>query len=288
MSGHIDSHQHFWSVSDGKALWPTPAEGKIYRDYFPADLAPHLSSTGVAGTVLVQVDPTEEDTRELLGLAHATDFVLGVVGWVDFEAADACERITKLAQDPLIVGLRPMLHNIPDTQWILRPEFTPVIETMIGHDLSFDALIRPQHLPIIHDLCTRHPELRVVVDHGAKPRIRERGFGDWAESIRTVANETAARCKISGLVTEADCADPMLLKQYVDHLIQCFGPERLLWGSDWPVCEAVCTYDAWYGVARELLQTLSSSDCDAVFGDVARDFYRLKRTSPAHTLSSIA
>jgi len=262
-------------------MWPTPAEGPIFRDYGPADLVPHLTRSNIAGTVLVQVDPTEQDTRKLLELAHSHKFVLGVVGWLDFEASDAPERIATLAADPLVVGLRPMLQIIPDTEWILQPRLTAAVQRMIDLDLSFDALVKPPHLPALLRFCERHPLLRVVIDHGAKPCIREREFSDWARWMRVFAQQTNARCKISGLVTEADSADPDVLKRYVDHLLHCFGPQRLLWGSDWPVCESVCSYDTWYGVARDLLHTLSASERDAVFGDVAKDFYRLNRSSPA-------
>src|SRR3954454_25126859 len=137
MSSHIDSHQHFWCVSDGKGMWPTPAEGPIFRDYGPADLVPHLTRSNIAGTVLVQVDPTEQDTRKLLELAHSHEFVLGVVGWIDFEDSDAPERIATLVADPLVVGLRPMLQIIPDTEWILQPRLTAAVQRMIDLDLSF-------------------------------------------------------------------------------------------------------------------------------------------------------
>jgi L-fuconolactonase len=139
--------------------------------------------------------------------------------------------------------------------------------------------VKPPHLPALLEFCQRYPQLRVVIDHGAKPRIREGDFADWARWMNLFAQRTDARCKISGLVTEADSANPDVLKQYVDHLLQCFGPRRLMWGSDWPVCEAVCSYNAWYGVARDLLDTLSASERDAVFGDVATDFYRPKRAT---------
>jgi L-fuconolactonase len=281
MSTAIDSHQHFWSISSGKALWPTPAEGPIYRDYSPADLEPHLACTHVGGSVLVQVDPTEENTRYFLELAHAHDFVLGVVGWVDFESPRALERVAEFAADPLLVGLRPMLQIVPDTEWILRPAFGPILESIITHHLSFDALVRPQHLSALLQLCHRHPELRVVIDHAAKPQIQAREFADWARWMQRFASETQASCKISGLVTEAGSADPQVLKPYVDHLLHCFGPQRLLWGSDWPVCEAVCSYATWHSVACELLASLSAAERAAVFGNTAREFYRLQRSARA-------
>jgi L-fucono-1,5-lactonase len=279
MSMRIDSHQHFWSVSSGKALWPTPAEGPIYRDYSPADLAPHLARAHIDGSVLVQVDPTEENTRDFLRLARTHDFVLGVVGWVDFESAHAAERIAEFAADPMLAGLRPMLQIIPDTEWILQRTLAPAIESMIAHDLAFDALVRPQHLSALLTFCNRHPQLRVVIDHGAKPQIQQREFSDWARWMNRFAYETNAWCKISGLVTEAGSAEPEVLKPYVDHLLNCFGPQRLLWGSDWPVCEGICSYGAWYGVARHLLADLAEAELDAVFGNVARDVYRLHRAS---------
>lgn len=277
MSVRIDSHQHFWSVSDGKAMWPTPEEGKIFRDFGPADLEPHLARTKVSGTILVQVDPTEADTHELLELARSNEFVLGVVGWIDFEAADAQARIAKLAADPLVVGLRPMLQIIPDREWILKPALASAIQAMLDHQLCFDALVKPPHLSALFEFCLRYPQLPVVIDHAAKPNIRERHFDDWARRMSAFARETNVQCKISGLVTEAGSSDADAMKPYVDHLLQCFGPQRLMWGSDWPVCEGVCSYEAWYDVANGMLQSLSTSERDAVFGEVARDFYRPKR-----------
>lgn len=286
MSSHIDSHQHFWTVSNGTALWPTPEEGSIYRDYAPADLTPELELTGVGGTVLVQSDPLEAHTRELLTLARAHDFILGVVGWLDLESLDIPNRIEEFAADPKPVGLRAMIHNIPDIEWMLNPDLELAFDSMIAHDLTFDALVRPQHLRALLKFCERYADLRVVIDHGAKPRIRQRDFSDWAARMRTLARETNAWCKISGLVTEAGSADPDMLKPYVDHLVDCFGPQRLLWGSDWPVCEGICSYRAWYGIARSLLADLSTTECDALFGGVARNVYRLN--SPTRTRDPIA
>jgi L-fuconolactonase len=281
MTQAIDSHQHFWTVTGGKAMWPTPDEGTIYRDYSPHDLKPHLQRNGIVGTVLVQSDPDELHTRDLLALAHDHEFVLGVVGWIDFDASDAPQRIAQFATDPLLVGLRPMLQNIADTQWMLKPNLAPAIQKMVSHDLTFDALVKPPHLNVLLEFCARYPQLRVVIDHGAKPRIRDRDFTGWARDMRRLANESTARCKISGLVTEAGCADEDALRPYVDHLLQCFGPRRLLWGSDWPVCEGVCDYAAWYRVANALLNGLSTGERDAVFGGVAREVYRLdRRQSP--------
>jgi L-fuconolactonase len=275
MTQAIDSHQHFWSVTSGRAMWPTREEGVIYRDYGPHDLQPHLQHNGISGTVLVQSDPSEPHTLELLALAREHEFVLGVVGWVDFDAGDAPARILQLAVDPMLVGLRPMIQNIADAQWMLQPHLAPSIETMVAHDLTFDALVKPQHLSALLEFCGRYPQLRIVIDHGAKPRIRDRDFADWARDMRLLANQANTWCKISGLVTEADLADPDVLKPYLEHLLQCFGPQRLLWGSDWPVCEAVCDYDAWYRMAHTLLNELSTAERDAIFGNVAREVYRL-------------
>ncbi|HEU4654976.1 MAG TPA: amidohydrolase family protein, partial [Steroidobacteraceae bacterium] len=261
-------------------------EGSIYRDYAPADLTPELEHTGVGGTVLVQSDPLEAHTRELLKLARAHDFILGVVGWLDLESLDIPNRIEEFAADPKLVGLRAMIHNIPDIEWMLNPDLELAFDSMIAHDLTFDALVRPQHLRALLKFCERYSDLRVVIDHGAKPRIRQRDFSDWAARMRTLARETNAWCKISGLVTEAGSADPDMLKPYVDHLVDCFGPQRLLWGSDWPVCEGICNYRAWYGIARSLLADLSTTECDALFGGVARNVYRLN--SPTRTRDPIA
>ena len=173
MTGRIDSHQHFWRLDRGDYGWLTPQLAPIYRDYLPADLAPQLARAGVDSTVLVQAAPTVAETLFLLELAREHAFIAGVVGWVDFESPMAAESIGTLAADSKLVGLRPMIQDIPDIAWMLKPGLAPAIEAMIDHDLVFDALVLPKHLPVLLDFAEMYPELRLVVDHGAKPPIAQ-------------------------------------------------------------------------------------------------------------------
>ena len=220
----IDAHQHFWTLARGDYGWLTPDLEPLYRDFGPDDLLPILDENGLDGTVLVQAAPTVAETAFLLALAGAHDFIKGVVGWVDFEDPDAPAVISRLAEHPKLVGLRPMIQDIADDTWILRKDLTPAVEAMTAHDLVFDALVLPRHLPHLLAFLRRHPNLRCVVDHGAKPEIRHNRFDDWAAGMTAIAVETQACCKFSGLVTEAGpdwrAAD---IAPYVEHLLTAFG-----------------------------------------------------------------
>ena len=167
----VDAHQHFWRLARGDYGWLTPAKGPIYRDFGPADLTPLLARAGIDATVLVQAAPTVDETRFLLELARTTPVVAGVVGWAPLDAPDAPDVVAALAREPALKGLRPMLHDIPDVDWMLRPEVAPGLRAIAAADLTFDALVRPPHLPNLRRLLERHPDLRVVIDHGAKPEI---------------------------------------------------------------------------------------------------------------------
>lgn len=273
----VDAHQHFWRLSRGDYRWLTPALARIHRDFSPHDLAPLLAGHGIERTIAVQAADSVAETRYLLELARENSFVAGVVGWIDFEAADAVSVLQELSRDPKLRGVRPMIQDIPDPDWMLREAFTPVFRAIVDLDLAFDALVLPAHLDNLLTLLRRHPDLRVVIDHGAKPRIRDRAFEPWAADMTKLATETAARCKLSGLVTEARAdwkvAD---LRPYVDHLLSTFGPSRMIWGSDWPVLELAGDYDRWVEATHELLAGLPERDRTAILGDNACDFYRIR------------
>ena len=274
----IDSHQHFWKIERGDYGWLTEALGPIYRDFGPDDLAPLLAHNGVDKTIIVQAAPTIAETHYLLGIAAKTPFVAGVVGWADFEASDVARTIADLATDPLLVGLRPMIHDIPDDDWMLHPSLAPAYRTLIEHDLVFDALVQPRHLSLLQNLLRLYPKLSVVVDHAAKPFIRSQTLDPWRADMRAIAAHPNAMCKISGMATEASpdwsAAD---LKPYVDHLLESFGPQRLLWGSDWPVLNLAGTYGRWMEAILELLAPLSGSEREAILGGNAARIYLGKR-----------
>ncbi len=269
----VDSHQHFWRRDRGDYTWLTPDLAPIYRDYLPADLAPQLERAGVANTLLVQAAATVAETQFMLGLAAESPFIAGVVGWADFESADAPEVIDRLARDAKLVGLRPMIQDIPDTEWMLREQLEPAFEALIDHGLVFDALVKPPHLPALLELAGRYPELAMVLDHGAKPPIASGDVAAWKRDIARLARETPMVCKLSGLVTEAGSAAPAALADCVNHLLEHFGPARLLWGSDWPVCELVCSYADWHAASEQLLNSLSAPERDSVYSETARKTY---------------
>ena len=270
----IDAHHHVWSLARGDYGWLTP-DLPIYRDYSLEDLRPLLGD--ITATVLVQAAPTEAETTWLLDVArNSSGLVRGVVGWIDMPKRDAPGRIALLARDPLLKGLRPMLQDIDDSEWLLRSEVHPAIATMLETDLRFDALVQPRHLPMLCTFCTRYPTLALVIDHGAKPAIASAAWQPWADDIRRLARETSAYCKLSGLVTEAArnwCTDD--LRRYVDHLIECFGPARLMWGSDWPVVDLAGGYSRWRATAHSLLLQLSVEERRTIFGRTAAKFYGL-------------
>ncbi len=268
----IDAHQHFWALARGDYGWLTPDIAPLYRDFLPCDLRPHLSACGIDGTVLVQAAPTDAETTYMLSLAAQNDFIRGVVGWVDFETPDAPAQIAALAQNPKLVGLRPMIQDISDDDWMLRSDLAPAFDAMIMHGLTFDALVLPRHLKNLTKLLNRHPNLRAVIDHGAKPEIRIAKFDDWATDMTQLARDTSAYCKLSGLVTEAK-ADWTLadITPYIAHLLSCFGPDRVIWGSDWPVSTLAATYQRWHDVALEIV----GPDHPRIFGGNAQKAYRL-------------
>lgn len=278
MAGIVDAHQHFWRLARGDYGWLTRDLGPLYRDFMPADLLPLMRATGVDGTVLVQAAPTEAETRFLLDLADRHPFVRGVVGWTEFAAPDAPERIAALAAHPRLVGLRPMVQDLGDDDWLLRDDLAPAFRAVVAHDLAFDALVLPRHLPRLAALRDRHPDLRIVVDHGAKPAIRDRLYDAWAADIAAIAADGRSVCKLSGLATEAGPDwTPERLRPYVEHLLECFGPRRLIFGSDWPVLTLVGSYDDWVSAVHGYLAPLPADDRAAVLGGNAVRVYRLDR-----------
>jgi L-fuconolactonase len=243
-------------------------------------LRPHLQTARIDGTVLVQAAPSEAETKRLLEIGRQPDsMVLGVVGWCALEGVDAPERIAKCARDPLLKGLRPMLQDMPDISWVLGPLGDRAWTAMEVHGLVLDLLIKPHQIGTAVDLLQRHPELRAVVDHAAKPAIaagHDRAFAPWATSMRTLARQTNVACKLSGLLTEAPVgADAGMLRPYVDLLLSEFGAMRLVWGSDWPVLTLAASYLTWQRMCVELLGDLDSGEQGFIFGGNAIALYGL-------------
>ena len=275
----IDAHQHFWNLADRAGQWPPATLAAIHRDFGPADLQPLLNTCQVDGTVLVQSLPTLADTHYMLALAERTPFVQGVVGWVDLLATDAPAQISALALHRKLKGLRPMLQDLSDTQWIAKPALDPAVQAMRAHELVFDALVLPEHLKTLRVFAQRHPDLPIVIDHAAKPEIALSRLEPWREDMTALAVLPQVHCKLSGLLTEAGPhGSAQMLDPYVRHLFTIFGPTRLIWGSDWPVLNMAADYPGWLAMARALCQAQPGMNDDLladIFAGNARRFYRL-------------
>ncbi len=272
----IDAHQHFWRLGANGCAWPTPDLVRIYRDFEPADLAPHTTAAGVSATVLIQSQPNDQDTDYLCELGERTPGVAAVIGWVDLESPSAAARIATLAARPRLRGVRPMLQDLADDR-ILAAR-ADAVRALIANDLSFDALVRPRHLPHLRIFAKRNPALRIVIDHAGKPEIANRVLDPWREDIRSLAELPNVYCKVSGLVTEARASWQVDdLAPCVEHLIRCFGAHRLMWGSDWPVVELAAGYSQWLRAAQSLTAHLPPDEIAAIFHDTAASFYHAIR-----------
>ena len=277
----IDAHHHLWKLSRNDYGWigggNNPAVAPIERDYLVDDFRTLAAANGVTGSVAIQAAPTVAETRWLLDQVRASNgLIKGVVGWMDMAATDAPHVLHDLARDPLLRGIRPMLQDIAEIEWIMQSELEPALHALTELDLSLDLLVKPPHLKAAHTLLLRHPNLRAIIDHGAKPAIAAGMWQPWADDMRRIARDTSASCKLSGLVTEArPGTDSEVLRRYADHLLDCFGAERIVWGSDWPVMLLNSNYSAWLATARQFIAPLSPAEQSAILHDNAVRFYRL-------------
>jgi L-fuconolactonase len=271
----VDAHHHVWSLARGDYGWLTPRLAPIHRDFTLDDLQPELHAAGIDATVLVQAAPTVAETDFLLGVARNSGGVVrAVVGWVDLGAANAIATLERLARDPLLKSIRPMLQDLLEPDWILRDDVSAALRAVHALGLRFDALVRARELPALLQRLERFPELPVVIDHGAKPNIAAREWPPWADLIAAAATHPGVCCKLSGLVTESGPGwTPDVLRRYVDHLIACFGPQRLLWGSDWPVVNLAGGYAKWLAATETLLASFTDAERAAIMGGNARRFY---------------
>ena len=270
----IDAHQHFWRLARGDYGWLTPELGAIHRDFEPDALHPLMKSARIDATVLVQAAPTAAETEFLLDLAERHDWILGVVGWADLAASDAAAAVERLARHPKLVGLRPMIQDIADDDWMLGDGLRPALEAMAESGLRFDALVLPRHLERLADFRDRYPALPIVIDHCAKPPVADGAREPWATDIARLARDTDVLCKLSGLATEAgEGWSEAELVPYMAHVLDEFGPTRVMWGSDWPVLELAGDYAAWAAMAERAVAPSGEAAVRDVFGDTARRFY---------------
>jgi len=273
----IDSHQHFWQLSRGDYTWLTPELELLYKDFLPDDLTPLLDKAQVNKTVLVQAAESTAETEFMLKIATETEFVAGVVGWVDMASEQALSQLEIFSKSHYFKGIRPMIKDIEDVQWMLKDELAPVFEYLIANNLTFDALVMPGHLDALYTLLKRYPDLRVVIDHGAKPGIANNTSPQWFDKIALIAQETSAFCKLSGLVTEARI-NPSFeqLAPYMEHLLLCFGAERLMWGSDWPVVNLSSGYIPWMKQVETFVEPLTVIEQQSIWRKTAQSFYGLE------------
>jgi L-fuconolactonase len=276
----IDAHHHLWDGNTAKYSWMTAEFNAIRRAFGPEDLRPLLDSCGVDRTVIVQTWSSLEESYEFLATAARTPFIAGVVAWVDLTNGRAGETIAALKAAPggrKLVGIRHQVHDEVDPAWLLRPDVQRGLTAASEAGLAFDLLVRPRELPAAHKTVLRHPEMRFVIDHLAKPPIREGGSPAWEEWMPRMAALPNVYCKLSGLVTEADwrrwtIAD---LRPYVSRAIGWFGADRMLFGSDWPVCLLAAPYARVFETAMELTEELTTARKEAIFGHTAIAAYEL-------------
>jgi L-fuconolactonase len=271
----IDSHQHFWNPARGDYGWMDSDGAKPLRKRIgPAEFTEHAKACGIDRTVLVQAAPTIAETEYMLGIADATPLVGKVVGWIDFEKRDDIKELKRLAKHPIFAGVRPMIQDLPDAEWMYRRDVQWAFDALTDLDLTFDALGFPIHLDPFQRLFDKYPKLRTVIDHCMKPVIRENQFDDWAKRMAQIAKTTPVFCKLSGLATEAKPGWTVdTLKPYARLVIESFGAERVMWGSDWPVLELNGTYKGWHDAAQTYVGPGTAND--AIFGGTAAKFYRI-------------
>jgi len=274
----VDAHQHFWNPARGDYGWLKP-DNPIHRIYAPADLRPLMDEAGVDATILVQAAPTPEETDYMLGIARDTPWILGVVGWIDLEASNAADAVRRRAADPLFLGVRPMLQDLADPDWILQPALDAALTAIAAEDLVFDALVLSHQIAAIAEIAKRYPQLSIVLDHAAKPHLGEAdAMAQWALAMEALARQPNVTCKVSGLLTElrpGGSRDDVA--RAIGVLFDLFEPQRLLWGSDWPVLTLAGDYQDWFELAREAITAKDAAALHAIMGENAQRIYRPAR-----------
>ena len=274
----IDAHMHWWTTRRDDYGWLTPDLPGLYRDFGPAEAEPLLAASAIDGVILVQAAPTLAETHYLLEMAQPRGYVRGVVGWADLSDA---REVEALLASGLIVGVRPMLQDIDDTSWILRRELADGLQLLAARGVAFEALITPRHLCVMATLLDRHPTLRVMVDHAAKPYITAGAMEPWRSELAVLAAESRVFCKLSGLATEGPAGlAPEACAPYANTILELFGSERVVWGSDWPVLTQRLDYTSWVRWAEQLTAQLSLAARVGVFGGNAQRFYGSRLRTP--------
>jgi L-fuconolactonase len=273
----IDAHQHFWDIHRLQYPWMPAGDSALRRNYLPPDLEPILERNRFDGSVVVQANVVLEETRWLLELATQHDFIRGVVGWVDLTDPRVGATLDRLQRHPKFKGVRHLVHDEPDVNWLLREDVLRGLGELARRGIPYDLLLRPPHLPLVPRLSERVPELRMVIDHIAKPLIAAQRMNGWAADMESAAKIPQVWCKLSGMITEADPSGWKAehLRPYVQHVFSLFGPDRLMFGSDWPVCALAGT---WKEVLAAFTQAIGPQPVgvrEKLLGETAAEFYRL-------------
>ncbi len=273
----IDSHQHFWQVGRFAYPWMSSDLGVLYRDYLPDDLAPILQQNGVKQTVLVQASNSVAESRWLLDLADGNSFIAGVVGWVDLMSVEIDAQLDELCARPKFKGVRHLVESEPQDDWLVQPAVLAGLKKLSARGLSYDLLVHTRHLRYVPHVAESCPDLRLVVDHMAKPPIARNEIKEWSEALKPVARYPNIQCKLSGLVTEASWSSWQAndLRPYVEYALESFGADRVMFGSDYPVCLLAASYGRVLDSFQEILKDISDSDRDKIFSKNAARFYRL-------------
>ncbi|MBI1789369.1 MAG: amidohydrolase family protein [Acidobacteria bacterium] len=272
----IDAHQHFWDLGRFDYAWMPPAPSPLREDHLPERLAPILARNRFDGTVLVQANTLIEETHWLLDLASRHEFIRAVVGWVDLADPRLGYTLDQLQRHPKFKGVRHPVQDEPDERWLLREDVIGGLRELGRRGLPYDLLLRPQHLRLVPTLAERVPALRMAIDHLAKPRIGERFFDDWARDLERAAALRQVCCKLSGMVTEAapdwKAAD---LRPYVEHALRVFGVQRLMFGSDWPVCRQRVSWKQSLAAFTQSIGAQAMEVRERLLGGTAREFYNI-------------
>ena len=274
-SMRLDAHQHFWRYDPAQHVWMTDTMEALRRDYLPQDLAPLLQATGFEGTIAVQARQSVEETEWLLALADRHPFIRGVVGWVDLRSPDLAAQLERLGANPKLVGVRHVVHDEPDEDFMLRPEFRRGIAGLGPAGLTYDLLLRPAHLKAAIGLADEFKDQPFVLDHIAKPGVGDLSKSLWKQDLLRLAERPNVSCKLSGLVTEADWSAwrPDDFRPALDVVLEAFGADRLMIGSDWPVCTLAADYATTMGVVMDFVHDLKASGQDGILGGNCARFY---------------
>lgn len=276
----LDTHQHFWKANRGDYHWMTPDVPVLARDYLPGHLRPELRKAGVSQTILVQAAQTVAETDFLLKIAEETDFVAGVIGWLDLEDENfAAVLEQKQTRHPKLIGVRPMLQDLPDDRWITRTEVIKNLTYLASRKIVFEFLTYTRHLPFVLQVLEQVPGLHAVVDHISKPEIKTGKLEPWKDLMSRVARHENVFCKLSGMVTEADHNGwrPDHLRPYIEHVLDSFGEDRVMFGSDWPVCLLAASYAEVINALRTVVaDRLSPNGLTKLFSNNGRGFYGIQ------------